>query len=117
MSTGMAELGQPIVNALVPKTPSSASAWGRALAMLQLPVLAFGTALAAGGVIIALTDLEVLGDLYDAAGKNLGTILSGEFTAGENTIPVNLSAYPSGAYFCRFIAGDRTEVIPVAIAR
>lgn len=56
-------------------------------------------------------------DLYDASGRNLGTILSGEFAAGQSTIPVNLSGYPSGTYFCRFIAGDRTEIIPVAIER
>jgi len=69
LSTGAAELGQGVANALMPRTPSNASASRQALAMLQMPVLAFGTALAAGGIIIALTDLQLLGELYDAIGR------------------------------------------------
>src|SRR5262249_47552974 len=48
---------------------SKVSQRGQVWSLLQVPLLAFSTALAVGGIIIALTDLQVLGQLYDALGR------------------------------------------------
>lgn len=69
LSTQAADLGQTIINAVLPKTPPKASGWSQVLAMAQMPVLAFFTALAAGGVLIGASDLDLLSELYNAINR------------------------------------------------
>jgi ABC-type uncharacterized transport system permease subunit len=49
--------------------PKRGVTWQQALESLQVPVLAFITALAVGGLIIAVTDLRVLGEFRDTIGR------------------------------------------------
>lgn len=66
MSTQTADLSQVLAQELVPRPPENVARWRQALAVAQQPALAFITALAAGGLIVILSDLIVLGKLQDA---------------------------------------------------
>ena len=61
MST-QSDIGKEILREIAPPPSPKTSFWRQALGLVQLPALAFGTALALGGVIIAVTDLNVLGE-------------------------------------------------------
>jgi hypothetical protein len=47
--------------------------------------------------------------IFDIQGKEIATLVNGVQGAGEHTVTWNAQAIPSGAYFYRLTAGDRSE--------
>ena len=47
---------------------------------------------------------EVILEVYDLAGRNLGTLLRGELAAGTYDVPFNADELASGVYFCKLTA-------------
>ncbi|MEP7220615.1 MAG: glycoside hydrolase family 44 protein, partial [Bacteroidota bacterium] len=49
--------------------------------------------------------------LYDALGREAGTIADGLFDAGAHDVSVTVAGLPRGSYFCRLQAGDAARTI------
>lgn len=61
---------------------------------------------------------EVHATLYDALGRRVLDLASGEFqTAGSHQLQLNASALPSGAYFVRLTAGERVARQSILVIR
>lgn len=57
-------------------------------------------------------------DMFDALGNKVMDILSyGEYNAGSKSIPVNVKAISSGAYYIRMITGRSKIIKPVSILK
>lgn len=55
--------------------------------------------------------------VYDNIGNELFKIEEGTYSPGEYVYPLNLSAYPSGIYYCRIKAGTGTRFVPVVVSK
>ncbi|MFZ1729891.1 MAG: MJ1477/TM1410 family putative glycoside hydrolase [Bacteroidota bacterium] len=55
--------------------------------------------------------------LFDAAGRYIKALFSGELAPGETAIPLDLFALPSGTYLVSTRAGDYTTSTPLKIVR
>ena len=55
--------------------------------------------------------------LYDPAGREVMNRPLGNYTGGYNTLSLNGSALPPGAYYLRFQTRDYSRVIPVRLVK
>lgn len=55
--------------------------------------------------------------LYDALGRNAGTLLDGECTAGRSLVTFDATAFSPGRYVARVMSSDRSLTLPVTIVR
>jgi photosystem II stability/assembly factor-like uncharacterized protein len=55
--------------------------------------------------------------IYDALGRKLSTLLSGEKLSGNYSYQWNAKSFPSGVYFCRFQADSFTETKKLILLR
>ena len=55
--------------------------------------------------------------VYSLLGTELATLVDGIQDAGDKSIVWNASGMPSGIYFCKLIAGDRSEVRKMTLLR
>ena len=60
---------------------------------------------------------EVTLVVFDLLGQQVATLLHGRFTAGVHSVLWNASAYSSGIYLCRIVAGDFTKTTKLALTK
>ncbi len=60
---------------------------------------------------------EVAIDIFNVLGQRVGTLISGTLGAGEHELVWNGDRAPSGIYFYRLTAGDRSSVRKMALIK
>lgn len=60
---------------------------------------------------------EVTLTVFDAAGRELATLMKGRLEAGEHAAVWDASGMVAGTYFCRLEVGGATRTLPVVIRR
>lgn len=56
-------------------------------------------------------------ELFNPEGKMLATIFSGNLTAGENIMSLDVATYGAGTYLVKLSEGDRSDFIKLVVAR
>jgi hypothetical protein len=55
--------------------------------------------------------------VYNIVGQKVETLFDGEMQAGEHRVSWNAKDMPSGLYFARFAAGERTETVKMVLLK
>ena len=70
------------------------------MAKVKEQAIAYSTNPAAGNVTLKV---------YDISGREIATLLNGNFQAGSHSVTWDAREVPSGVYLCRLIAGEFNE--------